>query len=194
MNAAATSHLSLLFLSPALAGTSLWVGLVLLCSGSFPSRLWGLISALMGIPSTEDLFDLRTAWLAFLQQTWTVVPVWCPEWPLPSVSFGIEVSLFYEHFLHRPHLFRGMCHVEWCFSGAPDVKRCRCVCKALLFSCVAFFGGVLCFPPFGTSEVCVSIEALVGEVCALKSQHVPWLHREGLYVTWMWARYTDAGL
>lgn len=45
------------------------------------------------------------------------------------------------------------------------------------------FWGVLCFPPFGTSEVCVSIEALVGEVCALKSQHVPWLHREGLYVT-----------
>lgn len=59
---------------------------------------------------------------------------------------------------------------------------------------VWYFWGVLCLPPFGTSEVCVSIEALVGEVCALKSQHVPWLQREGLCVTWMWARYTDAGL
>lgn len=102
----------------------------------------------------------------------------------PLVSFGIQMSLVYEHFfLHRPSLFGGIRHAEWCFSGAHDVKHCRCVCKDQLFSHAAFFLGVLCFPPFGTSEVCVSTEALVGEVCALKSQHVPWLHREGLYVT-----------
>lgn len=48
-----------------------------------------------------------------------MVPAWCPEWPLPVVSFGIEMSLVYEHFfLHHPSLFGGIRHVEWCFSGA----------------------------------------------------------------------------
>lgn len=72
---------------------------------------------------------------------WTMVPAWCPEWPLPLVSFGIEMYLVYKHFLHRPSLFGGIRHVEWCFSGAYDVKHCRCVCKDQLFSHVAFFGG-----------------------------------------------------
>lgn len=80
------------------------------------------------------------------------MPAWCPEWPLPSVSFGIEVSLVYEHFLRCPSLFGGILHVEWCFSGALMSNTAGVFARPGCFL-MWHFWGVFCFPPFGTSEV-----------------------------------------